>query len=159
MQRAEMDAIRMAAQSHKTKSLLQALVVKITEESSFFAVDDRYHDGVPRRGTVVQTTDRDFMLYTEGREEKEAWTSRLPVALRITPQGEPLPRPRILGVLRQINDLSQVNWRGLNARSKPISVYYGSLIARLLSHVSPEHVNDLYQENTQKMLEERMWFL
>lgn len=159
MQRAEMDAIRIAARSHKTKSLLQTAVMKVTEELSFFAVDDRYQDGVPRRGTVIQVSDRDFMLYTEGREEREAWTTRLPVALRITPQGELLPRPRMLSALRQINDLSQVNWRGLNARSKPISTYYGTLIARLLSHVSPEHVSELYQQETQKVLEERMWFL
>jgi len=159
MQRAEMDAIRTAVRSHKTNSLLQPLVIKVTEELTFFAVDDRYQDGVPQRGTVVQVSDRDYMLYTEGREEKEAWTARLPVALRVTPQGESLPRPRVLGALRQINDLSQVNWRGLNARSKPISIYYGSLIARILSHLSPEHVANLYQGEAHKTLEERMWFL
>jgi hypothetical protein len=159
MQRAEMEAIRTAARSHKTNSLLQPLVVKVTEESSFFAVDERYRDGVPQRGTAVQISDRDYMLYTEGREEKEAWAARLPVALRVTPQGEILARPRIVGTLRQINDLSQVNWRGLNARSKPISIYYGSLIARILSHLSPEHVNALYSQETRKILQERMWFL
>jgi argonaute-like protein implicated in RNA metabolism and viral defense len=159
MQRMEMEAIRTAARSHKTNSLLQPLVIKVTEESSFFAVDDRYKDGIPRRGTAVQVSDRDYMLYTEGREEKEAWAVRLPVALRVTPQGETLARPRMLGALRQINDLSQVNWRGLNARSKPISIYYGSLIARILSHLSPEHVSELYGPDAHKMLQERMWFL
>jgi hypothetical protein len=159
MQRAEMDVIRTAARSHKTNSLLQPLVIKVTEEFSFFAVDDRYQDGVPRRGTVVQVSDRDYMLYTEGREEKEAWSVRLPVALRVTPQGEVLAQPRMIGSLRQINDLSQVNWRGLNARSKPISIYYGSLIARILSHLSPEHVTTLYRPEPQRMLQERMWFL
>lgn len=159
MQRVEMEAIRTAARSHKTNSLLQPLVIKVTEEFSFFAVDERYQDGVPQRGTAVQVSDRDYMLYTEGREEKEAWAVRLPVALRVTPQGEPLARPRMLGTLRQINDLSQVNWRGLNARSKPISIYYGTLIARILSHLSPEHVRTLYGEDARKMLQERMWFL
>jgi len=159
MQREDMDVIRNAVCSHVKKNVLQTLVVKVTEESSFFALDDRFQDGVPRRGTAVQATDREFMLYTEGREEKEPWTSRLPVALRVTPQGEPLPSQKMLNVLRQINDLSQVNWRGLNARSKPISVYYGSLIARLLSHVPPEEVGQLYGQNALKTLEERMWFL
>jgi hypothetical protein len=159
MQRTEMEVIRTAARSHKPNSFLQPLVIKVTEEFSFFAVDDKYPDGVPRRGTAVQVSDRDYMLYTEGREEKEPWTVRLPVALRVTPQGETLTRPRMLGALRQINDLSQVNWRGLNARSKPISIYYGSLIARLLSHLSPEHVTDLYRADARRVLQERMWFL
>lgn len=159
MGRDEMAVIRTAVLSHQKKNVLQILLAKVTEEFSFFAVDDRFRDGVPQRGTAVQITDRDFMLYTEGRDEKQSWSSRLPVALRVTPQGEPLPTQNALNVLRQINDLSQVNWRGFNARSKPISVYYGNLIARLLSHVAPTSVADLYQQSALKMLEERLWFL
>lgn len=159
MQRTEMNEIKLAARSYKAKTLLHTLVIKVTEESRFFAVDDRYQDGIPRRGTAVQVSDRDFMLYTEGREEKETWTTRLPVALRVTPQGELLPRSRIIGALRHINDLSQVNWRGLNARSKPISIYYGNLIAKLLSHISPGSVDRLYEDEAKGLLEQRMWFL
>lgn len=159
MGRDEMDVIHAAVRSHQKKNLLQILLAKITEEFSFFAVDDRFRDGVPQRGTAVQITDRDFMLYTEGRDEKQSWATRLPVALRVTPQGPPLAPQNALNVLRQINDLSQVNWRGFNARSKPISVYYGNLIARLLSHVAPSSVSDLYQPAAMKMLEERLWFL
>jgi hypothetical protein len=159
MRRNEMNVIHEAVRSHKKKSVLQVLLAKITDEPNLFAIDDRFPDGVPKRGTVVQVSDRDFMLYTEGRDEREPWSSRLPVALRVTPQGDALPSQNAFGILRQINDLSQVNWRGLNARSKPISVYYGNLIARLLSHVDPTSVADLYEQNALKTLEERMWFL
>jgi len=159
MGRDEMGVIHGAVRSHQKTNVLQVLLAKVTEELSFFAIDDRFRDGVPQRGTAIQITDRDFMLYTEGRDEKQSWSSRLPVALRITPQGEPLAAQNALHVLRQINDLSQVNWRGFNARSKPISVYYGNLIARLLSHVAPTSVADLYQQNALSMLEERLWFL
>lgn len=159
MQKEEMQAIRSAANTHKVKTPLQPLVVKVTDEPNFFAVDDQYRDGVPRRGTVVQVSDSAYMLYTEGREEKEAWTARLPVALRITPQGESMGPPRTLATLRQVNDLSQVNWRGLNARSRPISVYYGRLIAEILSHLSADQVEALRQGEPHRMLQERMWFL
>ena len=159
MRRDEMNVIHETVRGHKKKSVLQVLLAKVTDEVNFFAIDDRFPDGVPRRGTVVQVSDRDFMLYTEGRDEREPWSSRIPVALRVTPQGDALPSQNALAILRQINDLSQVNWRGLNARSKPISVYYGDLIARLLSHVDSATVADLYQQDALKILEERMWFL
>jgi hypothetical protein len=80
-------------------------------------------------------------------------------ALRVTPQGKNFVNQRVLAILRQINDLSQVNWRGFNARSQPISVYYGTLIARLLSHVPADTVGRLYETPARKLLEERMWFV
>ena len=124
-----------------------------------FAIDDRFQDGIPKRGTVVQISDRDFLLYTEGREETEPWTSRLPVALRVTPQDKNAPPSTVASILRQINDLSQVNWRGFNARSQPISVYYGTLIAQLLSHVPHSSIEKLQREEVRSILEGRMWFL
>jgi len=137
---------------------VQVVVVKVSEEDAFFVVDDRFNDGVPQRGTVLQVSERDYLLYTEGREEKESWAPfRTPVALRVTPQNG-ARSSGIRTILRQVNDLSQVNWRGFNARSKPISIYYGSLIAQLLSHVPPDNMKSLSQPARQ-LLEERMWFI
>ena len=159
MGREEMEVIEGAVHRHVGKNILQILVVKVTEENSFFCVNPTFPDGVPNRGTVLQVSDREYMLYTEGRDEKQSWMRRLPVALRVSPQGKLFVNQRILTVLRQINDLSQVNWRGFNARSQPISVYYGTLIARLLSHVPADSVGQLYEETPRKLLEERMWFV
>lgn len=159
MSREEMDAIWRAVKGHVKQNILQLVIVKVSEEEVFFAVDNQFKDGVPRRGTVIQVTDRDFLLYTEGREEKESWANfRLPVALRVTPQGMGRHNGALRTFLRQVNDLSQVNWRGFNARSKPISIYYGSLIAQLLSHVPQAKMNAL-SSTSHKLLEQRMWFL
>lgn len=159
MGRDELEVISGAVDTHAKNSFLQVFVVKVTDESMFFSIDTQYRDGIPRRGTVIQTSDRDFMLYTEGREEKQSWTSRLPVALRVTPQSNNLGADKMRGVLRQINDLSQVNWRGLNARSKPVSIYYGNLIAEFLSHLSPDGVKRLHTGEALTQLEDRLWFL
>jgi hypothetical protein len=159
MSREELDAVWRAVKAHVKQNILQLVVVKVSEEEVFFAVDGQFKDGVPRRGTVIRISDRDFLLYTEGREEKEAWANyRLPVALRVTPQGLGRHNGISRTYLRQVNDLSQVNWRGFNARSKPISIYYGSLIAQLLSHVPQTKMNSL-STSSHKLLEERMWFL
>jgi len=86
MSREEMAVIYAAINEHVKENILQLVVTKVSEEDIFFAVDTQFKDGVPRRGTVVQVTDRDCLLYTEGRDEKETWANyRSPVALRVTP--------------------------------------------------------------------------
>ena len=159
MGREESDIIRDAVQRRSKTQSVGVVLAKVTDESTFMAVDEQFADGVPRRGTVIQVSDRDYVLYTEGRDEKEQWRTRAPGAVRVTPQRSLLSRLQASRLLRQVNDLSQVNWRGFNARSRPISVAYAHLIAQILSHVSPATVHSLYQQRAREILEERMWFL
>lgn len=159
MKKEELATIRNVVNSYEKKNILEIGILKITDESLYFALDDQFPDGIPRRGTAVRVTDREFMLYTEGREETESWRARLPVALRIAPSGNSPTDAKMLAMLRQINDLSQVNWRGFNARSKPISIYYSSLIAQLLSHVPHGAVSGLHKPEALPIIQERMWFL
>jgi hypothetical protein len=155
----EMSVVKKAIAQHAKKGILQLVIVKVSEEETFFAVDTQFKDGVPQRGTVVQISERDYLLYTEGREEKESWAAfRSPVSLRVTPLGNGRSSSGIRTILRQVNDLSQVNWRGFNARSKPISIYYGSLIARLLSHIPTTDLKKM-SAIARKVAEERMWFI
>lgn len=159
MSREELDVVFSAVRAHVKQNILQVIVIKISEEDNFFAVDSRFKDGIPQRGTVIQATERDYVLYTEGREEKESWAKfRLPVALRVTPQSGARHPGAMRTVFRQINDLSQVNWRGFNARSKPISTYYGTLIAQLLSHVPAAKLKQV-SASARALLEQRIWFI
>lgn len=159
MGREEGEAIQRAVAERANEKLSRVVVAKVTDEANSFAVDDQYPDGAPKRGTVIRISDRDYVLYTEGRDEKETWRARIPGAVRVSPQRVALSHFQSVALLRQINDLSQVNWRGFNARSRPISVAYGHLIAEILSHVPEHSVKLLYRAQARRTLEERMWFL
>src|ERR1041385_8939096 len=98
MGKEEMRAIRTAVYDSGDVGPLRLSIAKINEEYLHFAIDDRFSDGIPKRGTVVQISDRDFLLYTEGREETQPWTSRLPVALRVTPQDKNSPPSTIASI-------------------------------------------------------------
>lgn len=159
MSREELSVVNNAIDAHKRANILQIFVTKVSEEENYFAIDTAYKDGIPRRGTVVRLSDRDFLLYTEGREERDPWLSfRFPVALRVTPLLRPSQSVTVQSVLRQVHDLSQVNWRGFNARAKPISTYYGTLIAEILSHVPASRLRSL-SPGAKALLETRMWFV
>jgi hypothetical protein len=155
----ETKAIEMGVKEIITKLTPQISVLKITDEKNFFAVNNDTADGIPPRGIVAQVSDEDYILYTEGKEEKLSWRSRVPTALRIRPQAPYFAPPQSKQLIRQIYDLSQVNWRGFNAQSKPISILYGSLIASILSHIPADKVGNLYKDKAKKILEERMWFV
>jgi hypothetical protein len=127
--------------------------LKVTDEENFFIVDNAAPDGVPARGTCVQISDRDFLLYTEGREEKQKWRNRIPTALRVRYYDRDTPPSVVTDLVSQVFDLGQSNWRGFNALSRPVSVLYSELIAELLGHgIVPEgRVKDA--------LSTRLWFL
>lgn len=155
----ESEAVAKVVREQEAKTFAQISLVKITDEGSYFAVDESSPDGMPSRGTVIQTSDREYMLYTEGREEKQSWRNRIPTALRIAPKFEDRVPSQTLEIIRQVHNLSQVNWRAFNARSRPISILYGELIAKILSHVPQDSVEGLYREEALSMLQERMWFI
>ncbi len=148
-----------AANKIQRSEAIEINVVRINDEEYLFAVDPETKDGVPPRGTVIEMSAREFMLYTEGREETQAWSQRTPTALRVRPQDREVTPLKSKALLAQINDLSQVNWRGFNARSRPISILYGNLIARALGHISPQSIEKLYGDRALALLQNKMWFL
>ncbi len=87
MGRDELETVRNAVKGAAGSRVVPVAVAKVTDEGNFFAIDQRYPDGVPKKGTAIQITDREFLLYTEGRDEKDVWRGRAPGALRIGPQG------------------------------------------------------------------------
>jgi hypothetical protein len=133
--------------------------VKVTDEANYFFVDESAPDGIPNKGTVAQVSDLDFVLYTEGRDESQSWRYRTPTALRVRPLLESMRGSVIQQVVREINDLSQVNWRGFNAKSRPVTVHYSMLIAGILGRFPSQHLQDLYSNQVRSILESRLWFL
>jgi len=128
-------------------------VLKVQDEERFFALDSDDRDyASPRRGTCIAIDHDDYLMYTEGGDEKLSWNGRVPSALRI--------RHRLKSdagiadeLLSQVYDLSQMNWRGFNARSRPISILYSELIARILRH------GDLERLEHSEFAQNSLWFL
>jgi hypothetical protein len=130
-------------------------VLKITDEHRLFVVDEGHPSGVPNRGTCVRFRGNDYVLYTEGRDEKLSWTGRAPSALRIRHYGGNSRSPLLADeLISQVFDLSQANWRGFNARSRPVSILYSELIARELAHAALSPGSD-----QPIRFDSRLWFL
>lgn len=151
--REEAEVLNEIVRDYDSQGRFRIHTLKVTDEENFFIVDNAAPDGVPARGTCVQISDRDFLLYTEGREEKQKWRNRIPTALRVRYYDRDTPPSVITDLVSQVFDLGQSNWRGFNALSRPVSVLYSELIAELLGHgIVPEG-------KVKDALSTRLWFL
>ena len=149
----EAEVLNEVVREHAGQSRVRIHTLKVTDEDNFFVVDNAASDGVPARGTCVKISDRDFLLYTEGREEKQKWRNRIPTALRVRYYDRDTPPSVVTDLVSQVFDLGQSNWRGFNALSRPVSILYSELIAELLGHgIVPD-------EKFRETLSSKLWFL
>lgn len=154
--RAEQETIIRATQKCDYASAFTVETLKVSDEREFFLVDEESNQGIPPRGSYVRISDRDWCVYTEGREDKHAWRDRTPSAIRVRNFSHEMEDDRRLDCIRQILDLSQVNYRAFNARSQPVSLVYSKLIARTLGQMSSSDAARLGDVATTAS---RMWFL
>jgi hypothetical protein len=155
MSRDEQEIVRQAAQVRRELPI-RVDVVRVGDEESFFAVmTNGTASPAPPRGTVLRMSDRDYLLYTEGREEARAFRGRTPTGIRIARQSADTSDFQMMELVRQVNNLSQVNWRAFNARARPISVHYSMDIARILSRLPVDMTARLRGASVNG----RMWFL
>lgn len=151
--RDEIQAVEKAASEYKSVKSAVVCVIAVSDRADLFAVSSENPGGVPSRGQLVRFADDRFLLYTEGVEDLRTARNRVPgsvqISLRHVPEGIDE-----MALIAQVYDLSQVNFRGFNAASKPISLLYSDLIARFLRS---EDVSTALLRNPE--LNSRMWFL
>lgn len=153
MKREERLAIEDAVATYRPKNTPIVCVISVTDRGDFYTVSDENPQGLPSRGQCIRLSSRDFLLLTEGIEDLSVARFRSPFAVKITvrhvPEGiDPIP------LIEQVYDLSQVNFRGFNSASRPISILYSELISQYLK--ASDVTSALIRAPN---LSKRMWFL
>jgi hypothetical protein len=155
--REEREVVDAAIAEGRTALPIQVEVLQVTTEEDFFVLDSASKNGLPGRGISVVLDENSRLLYTEGRDELQPWRNRLPTAVRVRYFGKSNDQV-LYDLLAQVFDLSQVNYRGFNAASTPVTLVYSSLVAKLLAHLPPGWLDKLSADQ-KRQLESRMWFL
>jgi argonaute-like protein implicated in RNA metabolism and viral defense len=153
LKRDEVEGIEEAVGQFHTASEVPVCVLSVSEDNDIFVVDDGNPAGIPSRGVVIQLRPSEYLLLTEGNEDLGAARFRTPCSVRIRIRRVP-DGLDAAALIAQVYDLAQVNFRGFNAASKPVSVLYSELIARVLRC---ENVAEALAERQE--LSQRMWFL
>lgn len=136
IRRHEIDAIYRAIEQFKsqTSSTHEFTVVKFNDDSRFFGWLEASNSMVPYESTYVRLSREDYLIWFEGLQyHKPDVTGRVAKPLQATflyPHDPRLTDEQQEGYLQDALNLSGANWRGFNAKTLPVSVYYAQLIAR-----------------------------
>lgn len=130
-------------------------VLKFNDTDRFLGFAQSHNSLVPYESTVLPLSERESLVWFEGLQYGQTALRRRvarPLHTSFLYPNNLSPTDRH-GHLQDAINLSGANWRGFNAKSLPVSIYYAKLIARYLEKfddygLPPVDVNTL-----------RPWFL
>jgi hypothetical protein len=137
----EMKAIETTVQQAvKDISRCRFAVVKVNHKSRFFGINRAVNSLVPFEATEVRLGGGEYLVWFEGIYPNKPTVTRPfpgPTHLKFLHFDSEHPISSQV-LLQDLVNLSGANWRGFNAKSAPVSVFYCHLIAALV-HNFHEH--------------------
>jgi hypothetical protein len=131
----ELDTIKDSLEqcSHEAEtSEREFVVMKVNESNKFFGYDFASNSFVPPESSCLQISGKEFLIWFEGIQQHNPNIKRRysgPAHIEFYYMSHPLSFADKTRYLQDIINLSGANWRGFNAKSLPISIYYCKLIA------------------------------
>lgn len=136
-------------------SEMEFVALKINLDNKFFGYSD-HNTLVPYESSFIKLSRNEYLVWFEGLlYGKEVVDKRLANPVHI--QFLSLPdQPRIdeRKFLQDVLNLSGANWRGFNAKSIPISIYYSQLITEYT-----KAFENIDEDNKFSLSNEKPWFL
>lgn len=157
LKRREIDAIQGTVRetAESDSSSCRFAVVKVNHKSRFFGINRDVNSLVPYEATRVRLGPREYLVWFEGIFPDKTTVNKAfpgPTHLQILRVSD---ENRISDevLLQDLVNLSGANWRGFNAKSTPVSVFYCHLVADL--------VHDFHERNLPlpAVKDIRPWFL
>jgi hypothetical protein len=118
------------------KTKCRFAVIKVNQKSRFFGVNRAINSLVPYEATKVRLSPSEYLVWFEGiYPDKPNVTKAFPGPthlqfLRVN--DDPAGPAEQRELLQDLVNLSGANWRGFNAKSAPVSVFYCHLVAELV---------------------------
>ncbi len=152
MRHGEMEAIKKLLDELKAADSdeCEFIVIKFNDHNDFFGFSTEHNSLIPNEGTVVSLSKKEFALWFSGvstSDSKAPKKPEKPVHLQILYPSEPLGESDLKRLLQDTINIAGANWRGFNAKSMPISVYYAKLIADYYSHFRQAGLEEVDMDN------------
>lgn len=136
IRRRELQAIHDALSQHASLSTGGEFVsLKFNDQNRFFGFAVGHNSRVPYESSMIQLSKNEFLVWFEGLQYGQSTINKMvsnPVHIQFTYPLDEFSQDRQRAHLQDAINLSGANWRGFNAKSLPVSVYYAQLIARYL---------------------------
>lgn len=155
--RAERERIESALNSIEHEEPIQYVVLRVNDEHPFLLFDLSHQTMAPQSGISVELDSRNRILLLEGRPMSGNMRKAPPGPLWVTLQASSTSETHIDTLVQQIYELSVANWRGFNAKARPITTHYSKLIAEILSAAEGNDIVNAIAEN--ERLRSVPWFI
>jgi len=137
LKHAEMDAIESVirtAASDVGENTTRFAVVKVNHKTHFFGANEAVNSLVPYEGTIARLGFGEYLIWFEGifpdrPTVTKAFAGPTHIQFQRFSEDQSL-RDEVL--LQELMNLSGANWRGFNAKSAPVSVFYCHLVADIV---------------------------
>ena len=110
--------------------------LKFNDRNRFFGFAIDHNSRVPYESNVISLSHSEFLVWFEGLQYGQSTVHKMvgggPLHVKFTYPSEGLTPDQQRAHLQDAINLSGANWRGFNAKSLPVSVYYAQLIAKYL---------------------------
>jgi hypothetical protein len=156
----EIDAIRQTTREvaeATDRSKCRFAVIKVNQKTRFFGINRSVNSLVPFEATKVRLGPQEYLVWFEGIYPDKPNVTKVfpgPTHLQFLRVGDERIEPaEERELLQDLVNLSGANWRGLNAKSAPVSVFYCHLVA--------DFVHDFYERGLPlpAVHDIRPWFL
>lgn len=110
-------------------------VLKINVKNKFMGFSE-HNTCTPYASTLLELNAHQFLVWFEGLHEgKEVLNERIspPVHIEFL-NSDHTSKESVYPYLQDVINLTGTNWRGFNAKVKPISIYYSEIIARYCTY-------------------------
>ncbi len=159
MKKKEIDAIKTLLKELHQGEFNQGhefIALKFNDHNDFLGFSVAHNSRIPSEGIVVPLSKKEFLLWFSGlgtEDSKAPKKPERPVHVQVLYPADPLPSEDLHRVLQDAMNIAGANWRGFNAKSLPISIYYAKLIADYYAHFREADLPELNIEDLSP------WFL
>lgn len=148
LRRNEMNAIHAALDQYAKEDGDQHSIValKFNDNSRFFGFATWNNSKVPYESCYISLSERERLVWFEGLQyQNPTIRSRIggPMHVELTHPRTGMDDAVLTDYLQDALNLSGANWRGFNAKSMPVSVYYAKLIAEYVGRFDEYGLPDL----------------
>lgn len=114
------------------------VIVRINTEHHYMGFDSRRETLVPTENAIMRIRPRGYLVWPDGTPSGGVVSSRpsnpiYAIFDRMEPQ---VSMQEEKDLLQDLCNLSGVNWRGFNAKARPVSVFYCHLVGRMMSDMA-----------------------
>lgn len=133
---------------------LPVALLRIDDSSLFEFLDGSQPTYAPPKGLTLRLSERRALVQVE--TVSNLGPARRPLLVELDPRSTVGP-DAFGGLVLQVYRLGHANWRGFNARSKPVTLLYGERLAELVGYMNQRGVWD--PATMRAELRSRPWFL